>query len=193
MVWYRGNSAKSNLFHNSINFLSPTKLTNPSAVAIDRSVSLNRPYVVDTFNNRVLGYSDIETREVGVLHAVTSEALGDSRWHGRAYGASATDECREPIVAGVFNQTPSGFHQPLLQAGERPVGDRCRQREPPPQITQIVGNYLSHGRTSLARKRWQLSRVIATACLPSLINCSAVPRLLYKRTTAQLEVWKWSP
>ena len=30
----------------------------------------------------------------------------------------------------------------------------------------------------LARKRWQLSRVIATACLPSFIHCSAVPRLL---------------
>jgi hypothetical protein len=27
----------------------------------------------------------------------------------------------EPIVAGVFNQTAPGFHQPLLQAGERPL------------------------------------------------------------------------
>jgi hypothetical protein len=41
----------------------------------------------------------------------------------------------------VFNQTAPGFHQPLLQAGERPVGDRCRQRQSPPQIAQIVGNY----------------------------------------------------
>jgi hypothetical protein len=27
-------------------------------------------------------------------------------------------------------------------------------------------------------QRWQLSRVIFTACLPFLIHCSAVPRLL---------------
>ena len=37
---------------------------------------------------------------------------------------------------------------------------------------------LSHSLTSLARKRWQLSRVSATACLLSLIHCWAVPRLL---------------
>jgi hypothetical protein len=48
---------------------------------------------------------------------------------------------QQPIVAGVLNQTAPGFHQPLLQAGERPVGDRCRQRQPPPQIAQVVGNY----------------------------------------------------
>src|ERR1035438_6079662 len=41
---------------------------------------------------------------------------------------------------------------------------------------------LSHSRTSLDRKRWQLSRVIFTACLPSLIHCSAVPRLDRKST-----------
>src|ERR1035438_6590223 len=43
-------------------------------------------------------------------------------------------------------------------------------------------------RTSLERNRWQLSRVILTACLPSLIHCSAVPRLLWNRTTARLSV-----
>ncbi len=36
---------------------------------------------------------------------------------------------------------------------------------------------LSHNRTSLARNRWHESRVIFTACLPSLIHCPAVPRL----------------
>src|SRR5712692_2282464 len=39
---------------------------------------------------------------------------------------------------------------------------------------------LSQSRTSFDRKRWQLSRVIFTACLPSLIHCSAVPRLVQK-------------
>lgn len=47
------------LTHNSINFLTGAKLNNPSAVALDRSVSPNRLYVVDTFDNRVLGYSDV--------------------------------------------------------------------------------------------------------------------------------------
>ena len=37
---------------------------------------------------------------------------------------------------------------------------------------------VSQSRTSLDRNLWQLSRVIFTACLPSLIHCSAVPRLL---------------
>jgi hypothetical protein len=36
----------------------------------------------------------------------------------------------------------------------------------------------SHSRTSLDRNRWQLSRVTFTAWFPTLINCSAVPRLL---------------
>jgi hypothetical protein len=34
--------------------------------------------------------------------------------------------------------------------------------------------------------RWQLSRVVFTAFLPSLIRCSAAPRLLQNRTTARL-------
>ena len=46
----------------------------------------------------------------------------------------------KPIVAGVFNQTARGFHQPLPQAGQRSAGDPCRQRQPPPQIAQVVGD-----------------------------------------------------
>ena len=41
-------------------------------------------------------------------------------------------------------------------------------------------------RTSLARKRWQESRVQWVAALPSLIHCSAVPRWLYRRTTGSV-------
>ena len=48
-----------------------------------------------------------------------------------------------------------------------------RQRFP-----RLYAIRLSHSLTSLARKRWQLSRVSATACLVSLIHCSAVLRLL---------------
>ena len=44
---------------------------------------------------------------------------------------------------------------------------------------------VSQSRTSLDRNLWQLSRAIFTACLPSLIHCSAVPRLLWNRTTAR--------
>jgi len=35
--------------------------------------------------------ADSETREVECCTAVTSEELGDRRWHGRADGASATN------------------------------------------------------------------------------------------------------
>src|SRR5712692_1119289 len=44
--------------------------------------------------------------------------------------ASGALRQQQPVVAGVFDQSASGFHQPLLQAGERPVGDRCPQRQP---------------------------------------------------------------
>ena len=48
---------------------------------------------------------------------------------------------QQPVVAGGFDQTTPGFHQPLLQAGQRPLVDPCRQRQTPPQIAQVVGNY----------------------------------------------------
>ena len=41
----------------------------------------------------------------------------------------------------MLYQTPAGFHQPLLQAGQRPPVDPHRQRQPPPQIPEIVGNH----------------------------------------------------
>src|SRR5579885_114999 len=46
-----------NFSHNSPNTVDATALCAPAAVAIDKSVSPNRLWVVDTNNNRVLGYN----------------------------------------------------------------------------------------------------------------------------------------
>src|ERR1039458_4586010 len=48
---------------------------------------------------------------------------------------------QEPVVAGMFHQPSSGLHQPLLQAGQRPVLDPLGQRQPPPQIAQVVSQH----------------------------------------------------
>ena len=47
--------------HNSSNTVDATGLCNPSAAAIDKSVTPNRLWVVDTNNNRVLGYASAAT------------------------------------------------------------------------------------------------------------------------------------
>ncbi len=53
------------------------------------------------------------------------------------------------------------------------VGQRIRlKRHPPPTQEKPIQISAEH------RNRWQLSRVIFTACFPSLIHCSALPRLL---------------
>jgi hypothetical protein len=53
-----------------------------------------------------------------------------------------------------------------------PFGSTSR-RHRLPKLYAITHNL---SRTSFDRNQWQLSRVIFTACLPSLIHCSAVPR-----------------
>ncbi len=45
---------------------------------------------------------------------------------------------QQPVVARVLDQPSAGFHQPLLQAGQRPGGDPRRQRQPPPQVPEVV-------------------------------------------------------
>ena len=47
----------------------------------------------------------------------------------------------QPIVPGVLDQTATRFHQPLLQAGERPVVDSLRQHQMPPEVAQVVGDH----------------------------------------------------
>ena len=54
------------------------------------------------------------------------------------------------------------------------AGSRSRRQRFP----RLYASTLSWRRTSLARNRWHDSRVQCAACLPSLIHCSAVPRLL---------------
>lgn len=48
---------------------------------------------------------------------------------------------QQPIVAGMLDQPPTRLHQPLLQAGQRPVVDFPCQDQPPAQVPQIVGNH----------------------------------------------------
>jgi len=47
---------------------------------------------------------------------------------------------QQPVVAGMFDQSAAGLDQPLLQAGERPGGDPRRQRQPAPQVPQVIGD-----------------------------------------------------
>ena len=39
-----------------------------------------------------------------------------------------------------LNQMAAALDQPLLQAGQRPAVDPCWQRQPPPQVAQVVGD-----------------------------------------------------
>ena len=41
----------------------------------------------------------------------------------------------------MFHQAPAGLDEALLQAGQRPAVDPCRQHEPPPQVAEIVGEH----------------------------------------------------
>jgi hypothetical protein len=46
----------------------------------------------------------------------------------------------QPIVACMLDEPSAGLDQPLLQAGQRPAGDPRRQRQPPLQIAEIIGD-----------------------------------------------------
>jgi hypothetical protein len=84
---------------------------------------------------------------------------------------------QEPIIPRTLHQPACRLHQPLLQALPRPVVHALRQHS----RLDKVGITLSHGRSWFDRNRWQLSRVIFSACWPSLIVAaaiSAVPRSL---------------
>src|ERR1022692_4864330 len=48
---------------------------------------------------------------------------------------------QQPVISGVLDQASACFHQPLLQARERPVLDSLRQHQPPPQVPQVVGQH----------------------------------------------------
>jgi len=46
----------------------------------------------------------------------------------------------QPVVARMLDEPSPGLHQPLLQAGQRPLPDRRGQRQPPPQIPEVIGD-----------------------------------------------------
>src|SRR5271169_4018919 len=46
---------------------------------------------------------------------------------------------KKPLVASMFYQPSARLHQPMLQTRQRPVLDSLGQRQPPPQIPQVVG------------------------------------------------------
>ena len=75
---------------------------------------------------------------------------------------------QKPTVPGMLYQPVAGLEQPLLQAGQPPVGDRLGQRQPPPQVAGIIGEHAQPQAHSLAPKRWQESRVIAAARLVTM-------------------------
>src|SRR5713226_759840 len=63
----------------------------------------------------------------------------DPRQHATKQPPRQMTLCQqEPVVAGVFDQTSASFHQALLHAGQRPLTDPRRQRQPPPQIPEVV-------------------------------------------------------
>src|ERR1035437_1699859 len=73
---------------------------------------------------------------------------------------------QQPIIAAFFPQPPAGLPQPLLQAGQRPVLDLLGQRQPPPQIPQVVGQQAQRephlvGAETMAREASHLYRLLA--------------------------------
>src|SRR6516165_8140010 len=48
---------------------------------------------------------------------------------------------QEPVVPRMLYQPPTGLDQTLLQSGQRPVADRLGQRQPPPEVSQIVSQH----------------------------------------------------
>jgi len=47
----------------------------------------------------------------------------------------------QPVVAGVFDQPPTCFHAPLLQAGQRLTVDPPGQHQLPLEVPQVVGEW----------------------------------------------------
>ena len=48
---------------------------------------------------------------------------------------------QQPIISRVLHEPSARLHQPMLQARQRPAFDSLRQPQPPPEITQVVGQH----------------------------------------------------
>jgi sugar lactone lactonase YvrE len=87
------------LVDNMVDFGGPAALNFPTAVAIDHSVSPNRIYVVDTDNNRVLGYAD----ETKLMNGSSADlVIGQADFFSAVANASSTaNNLVEPVSATV--------------------------------------------------------------------------------------------
>ena len=78
--------------HDGVNILSNAGLWNPRAVALDRSVTPNRLYVVDLGNHRVLGWHSIQ----GLLNGSPADLV-----IGQADFLSGRFQCNNASVTGA--------------------------------------------------------------------------------------------
>ena len=46
---------------------------------------------------------------------------------------------QQPVVAGMLYQPAARLHQPLLQAGQRPIFEPAQQSQAPPEVALVVG------------------------------------------------------
>jgi hypothetical protein len=110
---------------------------------------------------------------------------GDSR-NWAILSRMAANSCRGIATSAIWNVTYWACRTtlaPILISFSRNVvrvhwlillGRASVRRKFP----RLYANAKSWSRTSLSRKSWHESRVQVSAILPSLIHCSAVPRLL---------------
>src|SRR5579859_144152 len=76
--------------HNGVNILDNGGLSNPRAVAVDRSVTPNRLYVVDLGNHRVLGWRSIAGLVNGSLADLVIGQTDFLSWSSQCNNAAVT-------------------------------------------------------------------------------------------------------
>ena len=85
---------------------------------------------------------------------------------------------QEPVVPGMLHEPAPGLHQPLLETRERPAFDPRRQDQSAPEVAQGVGQDAQLQAHLVCPEPMARQPRPVGACLPSLIHCSAVPRVL---------------
>ncbi len=84
--------------HNGVNILDNAGLWNPRAVAVDRSVTPNRLYVVDLGNHRVLAWSSVQ----GLVNGAPADlAIGQTDF------LSSSSQCGNSAVTGATLCVPT--------------------------------------------------------------------------------------
>jgi hypothetical protein len=92
---------KLDLVHNGINIVDNAGLWNPHALAIDRSVTPYRLYVVDAGNHRVLGWHSIAALTNGIPADLVIRQVDFLSWHSQCTNAAVNAEtlCSPSAVA----------------------------------------------------------------------------------------------